>query len=76
SRYTAPPETPDLTHYLRLSKLAGTLGLDRLHLRRFHEAMTGAANFLDATDTMLRVEIDMRMEIEAAFAPDLDDERW
>lgn len=55
----------------------GTLpGLDRLHLRRFHEAMTGAANFLDATDTMLRVEIDTRMEIEAAFAPDLDDEMW
>lgn len=53
---------------------AGTLpGLDRLHLRRFHEAMTGAANFLDATDTMLREEIDTRREIAEAFTVDLSD---
>ncbi|MCM3883066.1 hypothetical protein [Frankia sp. R82] len=50
--------------------------MDAWHLRRFHEAMTGAAHCLHATATMLEVEIDTRAETEAAFAPDVDDDRW
>lgn len=37
-------------------------GLDRIHLRRFHEAMERVAHYLDAVDTALRAELDHKAE--------------
>lgn len=49
-------------------------GIERLHLRRFHEAMAGVAALLDAMDTTLRLDLDARIEMMAAFAAKLPDD--
>ena len=38
--------------------------LNRVHIRRFNEAMVGVAHFLDAADTGLHVMLDARNEYE------------
>ncbi len=52
----------------------GLLTLQRYRINGGCEVMTGAVNFLDATDTMLRVEHDTRVKIAETFAFDLPDE--
>jgi hypothetical protein len=42
--------------------------LNRVHIRRFHEAMESVTNFLDAADTGLHVLLDERTEYEAEMA--------
>jgi hypothetical protein len=42
-------------------------GVTHLHFRRFQEAMEGVANYLDATDTGLQQELDMKMSMRPSL---------
>jgi hypothetical protein len=46
--------------------------VDRIHMRRFHEAMKGVAHFLDGSDTGLREMIQTRAEYEEAMVYEHD----
>ncbi len=51
--------------------------VQRLHIRRFHEAMDGVAHLLDAVDTALHVMIEEQAEYAAAMADYADtDSMW
>lgn len=47
--------------------------LTHIHFRLFHQAMERIANYLDATDSALRHELDMRNDYESEMAAQYGD---